>query len=164
VTKPPNHQFSVLAGAATVNPGGEFLLLRRSRRESFLPEVWGIPAGQVQPREDPAAACARELKEETGLRGEVGPLIGYSTFQSCRGEMALSNVQLNFLVTTGDSGVTIDPAHHSDYRWISLDDLDDDLVDPFTRKVMEAARDAYKEMAPRRPAHQLAAGWGRGDV
>jgi 8-oxo-dGTP diphosphatase len=164
VTKPQKHQFSVLVGAATVRPGGEFLLLRRSRRESFLPEVWGIPAGQVLPREDPRAACARELKEETGLRGEVGQLIGYSTFQSCRGEMELSNHQLNFLVLTGDSDVTIDPASHSDSRWISLDDIDSDLVDPFTRKVMMAARRAYKEMAPPGPAALTTGRWGLEDV
>jgi hypothetical protein len=45
---------NVLAGAATVYDGS-FLLLKRSGRESFLPDVWGIPAGQVQQREDPTA-------------------------------------------------------------------------------------------------------------
>ena len=147
---------SILAGAATVHSGGQFLLLRRSRRESFLPDVWGIPAGRVNPGEDPRAACARELTEETGLHGRAGQLIGYSTFQSRRNGVELSNVQLNFLVIVDDLDVRLDQASHSDYRWISLDDLDNDLVDPFTREVMTAARDSFKEMA-RTSASQMSA-------
>ena len=147
MTKTLKREANVLAGAATVHSGGSFLLLRRSRRESFLPDVWGIPAGQVRPGEDPRDACARELEEETGLRGEADQIIGYSTFQSRRNGVEISNVQLNFLVVVDDLDVTIDQASHSEYRWISLDDLDNDLVDSFTREVMAAARRTYKESA-----------------
>jgi hypothetical protein len=59
----------------------------------------------------------------------------------------ISNVQLNFLVVVDDFDVTIDLASHSEYQWISLDDLDNDLVDSFTREVMTAARRTYKEAA-----------------
>jgi 8-oxo-dGTP diphosphatase len=141
-------QSNVLAGAATVHDG-LFLLLKRSKRESFLPDVWGIPAGQVQQAEDPGKACGRELLEETGIRGEVIQLIGYSTFQSRRGGVELSNVQLNFLVLADDDEVRIDEASHSAYRWIPLDDTDSDLLDPFTKEVMLSARRYYKELATR---------------
>jgi 8-oxo-dGTP diphosphatase len=139
---------NVLAGAATVH-NGLFLLLKRSKRESFLPDTWGIPAGQVRRREDPSDACLRELLEETGLQGTVVDLVGYSTFASTRNGIELSNLQLNFLVRAEDRTVKLDPASHSDSRWIALDDTSNDLLDPFTREIMFAACDHYKEIEAR---------------
>jgi len=138
-------QSNVLAGAATVH-NGLFLLLKRSRQESFLPDVWGIPAGQVQQGEDPQAACERELKEETGLRGRVVDLMGYSTFVSSRDGVELNNIQLNFLVLVHERDVTLNLASHSDSRWISLGDAENELLDSFTRQIMTSARQRYEEM------------------
>ena len=129
---------NVLVGAATVHDG-RFLLLRRSDRESFLPDIWGIPAGQVRWGEDPRLACSRELLEETGLKGQVISLVGYSTFMSKRDGVELSNVQLNFLVHVEDDSVRLDPASHSDSRWIPLHDEGNVLLDPFTRAIMVSA-------------------------
>lgn len=144
---------NVLAGAATVHEG-LFLLLRRSRRESFLPNVWGIPAGQVKHDEDPSEACRRELLEETGLHGEVVGLIGYSTFASTRGGVELSNLQLNFLVNVPDCHVLLNQASHSEFRWISLDDTDSELLDEFTKEIMMSARQWRKEPENLRLTHR----------
>jgi len=133
-------EFNVLAGAAAVC-ADHFLLLRRSERESFLPAVWGIPAGQLKEGEDPQEGCLRELYEETGIHGQIGDLIGYSTFSSSRRAVQLSNYQLNFLVRVADRGVTLNPATHSAYDWISLDDVDDERLDDFTRDIIKSARD-----------------------
>jgi 8-oxo-dGTP diphosphatase len=138
-------EFNVLAGAATVRDG-QLLLLRRSAREDFLPNVWGIPAGRVNFNEDPADACLRELMEETGLKGGAVKLVGYSCFPSRRGMGRLSNVQLNFLVEVTDHEVKLDRRSHSAFEWIPMDDADNDLLDPFTREIMESAR-VYLEQA-----------------
>ena len=37
---------------------------------------WSLPGGFIESGEDPQAACLRELKEETGLEGEITRLIG----------------------------------------------------------------------------------------
>jgi 8-oxo-dGTP pyrophosphatase MutT (NUDIX family) len=88
----------------------------------------------------------RELLEETGLRGKVLDLMGYTTFASHRGKVELSNLQLNFLVYAPDWDVKLDQASHSDYRWISLDESENDLLDPFTRNIMLLARQHWKEV------------------
>lgn len=144
---------NILAGAATIHDG-LFLLLKRSGRESFLPDIWGIPAGQLQQGEDPTAACVRELLEETGLRGKVVDLVGYSTFASKRNGIELSNVQLNFLVHVDDWDVKLNRASHSEARWISLEDTDNQFLDPFTKDIMMSARLHCKEAGIPRLVHK----------
>jgi 8-oxo-dGTP diphosphatase len=139
-----DQRFNVLVGAAAVYDD-LLLLLKRSERETFLPKAWGIPAGQVQFREDPVDASRRELFEETGLRGKVINLIGYSRFQSERNRVQLDNLQLNFLITASSCDVKLDPLSHCDFRWISLDDLENRLLDDFTKKIAVLARECYKQ-------------------
>lgn len=59
------------AGAVVIDDQRRVLLLWRHR---FITDAWGweIPVGGIHPGEDPAAAAAREVEEETGWR--PGPL------------------------------------------------------------------------------------------
>ena len=59
-----------LAGviAVVLNDAGQVLLLRHTYRPD---RAWGLPAGWLRGREDPAQALRRELAEESGLSAEV---------------------------------------------------------------------------------------------
>jgi 8-oxo-dGTP diphosphatase len=64
-----------LAAYALVRRGDLVLLTRNSARGP-RPGTWSLPGGGVEHGEQPAAAVARELVEETGLVGHVGELLG----------------------------------------------------------------------------------------
>ncbi len=57
------------AGGIVFDERRRLLLILRSRPPSAL--TWSLPGGRCEPGESPAAACVREVDEETGLRVEV---------------------------------------------------------------------------------------------
>lgn len=95
------------------------LLLWRHR---FITDSWGweVPAGWAEPGEDPAAAIAREIEEETGWRPrEVQPLTSYN---------ALSGISdMRFTVFFGVGAEHIgDPEDASEstrVEWIPVEDV-----------------------------------------
>jgi 8-oxo-dGTP pyrophosphatase MutT (NUDIX family) len=65
------------AGVVVTDRDRGVLLIYRHR---FITDVWGweIPAGRIEPGEDPAEAAAREVLEETGWRaGPLTPLVRF---------------------------------------------------------------------------------------
>lgn len=53
------------AGGIVLDGSGRLLLVRRGRPPSA--GSWSVPGGRCRPGEPPAAACVREVAEETGL-------------------------------------------------------------------------------------------------
>ncbi|MGH8906079.1 MAG: NUDIX hydrolase [Egibacteraceae bacterium] len=64
----------VLAVAAVCVRDGRLLLVKRGRGGAV--GQWAVPGGKVESGESLATAVRRELREETGLDGAVGPLCG----------------------------------------------------------------------------------------
>jgi 8-oxo-dGTP pyrophosphatase MutT (NUDIX family) len=52
---------------AFLRDGDRVLLCHRSAQRRWYPDVWDLPGGHVEPEELPAAALARELREELGI-------------------------------------------------------------------------------------------------
>jgi len=78
-------------------PSGHFPIVRQYRPalESF---TWELPAGLVEPDEDPAEACRRELLEETGYPTRAIYPLGIAA--PCSGR--LSNRIHSFFLETGE--------------------------------------------------------------
>ena len=57
--------------AALILRDGKILICQRAAGDAF-PLKWEFPGGKVEEGEEPAAALARELEEELGIRATVG--------------------------------------------------------------------------------------------
>ncbi|NSL42668.1 NUDIX hydrolase [Streptomyces sp. 8P21H-1] len=134
--------------AAVVMRKGLILLVRRSETERFLPRVWGVPCGKLEPGERPEDGVLRELKEETGLLGEVVRKVGESSFMSEYRGQEIKNWQENFLVRPLSSQITL-PEPDQAHRWLSPAELHTVDIDAYNLDIVRQALDASFDLSAR---------------
>ncbi|MFD9593941.1 NUDIX domain-containing protein [Kitasatospora sp. NPDC059973] len=105
--------------AVVTDDAGRFLLLYRHR---FITGQWGweVPAGWAEPGEEPAAAAAREVEEETGWRpGRVEPLLGFNAMSG------ISTMRFHAFHMTGCTriGEPTDRSEATRVEWVAEEDV-----------------------------------------
>jgi 8-oxo-dGTP diphosphatase len=107
----------VLGAGAVVVDHDRLLLVRRAR--GWATGQWAVPGGKVERGETLAETVVRELREETGLEGVCGQLLGWAEIV----EPDVHFVILDFEVTlvTDDEPVAADDA--AEVRWVDLPDV-----------------------------------------
>jgi len=103
--------------------GKKLLLIKRG----IAPRkgAWGPPSGFIEVGETPEEACLRELKEETGVSGQVVRLIGVSRLgdKEVYGDMLM----VRYLVKAGDEEIT--PGDEvEDARFFDITELSDNYA------------------------------------
>jgi len=95
----------------------KFLTVQRSKTDYWMPLHWSYPGGHIMEGESPYQAAKRELKEETGLKGNFLVQLGVKYGKD-------GNKLYLFKCEEYDGDVSLN-FEHSDYKWIEIDDLDD---------------------------------------
>lgn len=112
----------VVAVGAVVVDDERLLLVRR--RDDPGAGTWSVPGGHLRRGETLAEAVVRELREETGLDGVCGPLLGWSELvpEDAGGP---HQVILDFEVTLFGAGdpVAGDDADADAAEWVPLGDV-----------------------------------------
>ncbi|MDO0937552.1 NUDIX hydrolase [Streptomyces sp. DG2A-72] len=127
-----------LAAAVVMNDEQQVLLVRRSEKERFLPRVWGVPCGKLEPGESPEDGALRELKEETGLLGEIVRKVGESSFVSEYRGRETKNWQDNFLVRPLSGEISL-PQPDQEHIWLLPSELTRVDIDDYNLDVVRQA-------------------------
>jgi len=100
--------------------GKKFLLIKRG----LAPRkgTWGSPSGFIEVGETPEEACLRELKEETGVSGQVIRLVAVRRIEDKEvyGDMLV----VIYLIKAGDEEI-IPGDEVEDVRFFNIDELPD---------------------------------------
>ena len=121
----------VVVGAAIVR-AGRVLAARRSA-PAALAGGWEFPGGKVEPGESPAAALARECREELGVQITVGELLGSAD--------VAPGIVLQVHVAELIAGEPQPLQDHDELRWLAADELDEVPWLPADRPVLAAVRE-----------------------
>lgn len=122
----PRHRVGV--GVVVVNEPGEVLLLKHVFHPHF---PWGLPGGWLDRGETPQSGALRELREETGLSAQLGPLL-HITRGPHTGE-----INVAFMATSVDGSLHLSSEILA-ARWFRPDALPARLL-PFSRDAIRAA-------------------------
>jgi 8-oxo-dGTP diphosphatase len=116
-------------GAVIKDGRGRLLLIKRGHSPGA--GLWSLPGGRIEPGETDAEALIREMREETGLVIEAGPLIG--TVRRPAQDGGLFDIRDYAATVTGGTLRAGDDA--ADARWVAAGELE---ALPVTEGLVEA--------------------------
>lgn len=95
------------------------LLAARRSRPPELAGGWEFPGGKVEPGESPCAAAVREVREELGVRVELGDQVGQRPWPLGR----THEMWLWWAVARPGEPAPRPVADHDELRWLAQDTL-----------------------------------------
>ncbi|AZK97709.1 MULTISPECIES: NUDIX domain-containing protein [Streptomyces] len=120
--------------AYAIATAGEQLLLTRLSEASpvFLPGLWHLPGGGIDPGEQPGETLAREMWEETGLELASARLVDARSYTAHRLGVHWHLVALFYRVElkSGTLKVIETGGSTAEVRWLPLPDLVDAVLSP----------------------------------
>ena len=120
---------------------GRLLLLRRRPDLDLWPGLWDLPGGGVAPNETLEEALVREVREETGFNVRVGRVLDVS-FQwvQVRAEPQFPSVVPCYRCSTASRATPrLDPSEHTEFAWVTKQELRDLAAVPRLRNAMRTA-------------------------
>jgi mutator protein MutT len=131
-------ELPIVGVGAVILQDGRVLIVRRANPP--LQGQWSIPGGALDLGERLHHGLAREVREETGLEVEVGPLLDVfdSIFPDDEGRTQYHYVLIDYLCRPL-SGTAIAASDASELRWAHPDELEQLGIKPVTIEVIRKA-------------------------
>ncbi|SRR5258706_3648846 len=125
------------AGGFIQNNKGEFLLVKRSKDDDFLPDLWELPGGGIDFGEEPQKGLQREIKEECGLDVEVSFPLCVHTYPMIKDANEIQRIEITFLCKLKDVNQSVVLSfEHSDYKWIAEREVHAFELSDYMRRVV----------------------------
>ena len=131
----PRREVPLHRVAVGVVEDGEKLLITRRRPEGLLGGLWEFPGGKIRDGETPESACVREIREEVSLDVEIESYVG-----RVRHAYTHFRVELDVFRCRRRGG-TVSLSGPVDYRWITLEDVEDYAFPRANHKFIPLLRD-----------------------
>lgn len=122
-------------------PRDDGILILQRKPDDFMPNIYELPSGAVEPGETLASAVARELREETGL--DAGSIVGYMGYFDYVSGSGRPTRQLNFVVSVLEFKEIVHPEHTAAAS-VRPETLDDYPVTDASRRVIQGYFDTLK--------------------
>jgi 8-oxo-dGTP pyrophosphatase MutT (NUDIX family) len=107
----------------------KYLLLKRSEEKDYASGIWECVTGRVDQGEGFEAALHREVREEIGVEVQFEFMIGTTHFYRGPEKPAYEMIGLVCGCSIPDPEAIQISAEHSEYRWVSFDEVDDVIGD-----------------------------------
>jgi 8-oxo-dGTP diphosphatase len=104
-------------GAVIKDDQGRLLLIKRGHEPGA--GLWSIPGGRIEPGETDAEALVREMREETGLAVEAGPLLGSVRRPAQDGDV----LDIRDYAATVTGGTLCPGDDAAEARWVAVSEL-----------------------------------------
>lgn len=105
------------------NDKTSFLIVLRPDNDTELPNVWGLPAGNVKPNETSEDAVHRSLKEKLGVQGSIIKLVNEGSTD--RADYTLFMKLYEVRITKGEPKVPQDITGVTQYKSLRFGVADD---------------------------------------
>lgn len=112
----PNKPSIIVAAKTLLVHQRRVLILRRSETDTTCPGTWELPGGKLEFGETPQDAALRELREESGISGTLGPILYADSIMGIRGPRQF--IVLVYLAHAETAEVTLS-FEHADFLWAS---------------------------------------------
>jgi len=151
-----------LAGVGGVILDGDKVLLVRRGREPLRGE-WSLPGGLVELGETLAEALRREIREETGLEVQVGPIAEVldRILPDAQGRVQFHYILVDYLCRV-ESGTLRAASDASEAKWAEPTQLAEYGLRPETLRVIRKAFALADE--ERKPRSETTSIWRFGDT
>ncbi|MCP4355052.1 MAG: NUDIX hydrolase [Proteobacteria bacterium] len=116
----PNYRVSV---ELIIKKDNKILVGKRSTSTDVNPGNWSFPAGKVKYNEIPKDAVLREAKEETAFDVKIISELNCRTATIKRGEEDAYRLMYTYLVEPQGEQELILNDEHSEFKWLSKEDL-----------------------------------------
>lgn len=133
--------------SAFIAHSGRVLLLKRSKTDPLSSGIWELPSGTIEFAESPWVALRREIFEETGLKIKTSDPFYIASYVTKHRDLLLHTIEISFSVRLRQNQtVKLNPMEHSEYRWVSKQEITSMKLRPSTKNVaFSGFRDLRKD-------------------